>query len=138
MKAPTQLFNYGTCALSSGRKSKFKIDCDALTEADLRTCAELLKGILPPFDGARSVSTGGNLLATLLQESATWSSGGYPSQILIVDDVFTTGASISKERDKLRKIFPRTTIFGAVIFARAPTPKWITALFTLNPQLGLI
>ena len=132
-----QLFNWGSFSLSSGRHSKLKIDCDALTPADLQTCAKLLREILPPFDYAAGVRFGGYPLAEIMQEF-TVILRGQARQMLIVDDVFTTGASLCRERDKLRKLFPQAIFSGAVIVARAPTPHWITPLFTLNPHLDIV
>ena len=131
------LFQYGKFSLSSRRQSRLKLECNALTSADLDTCALLLQYILPAFDFAVGVSTGGDALAYRMQAFQTVETLN-PRQILIIDDVFTTGASICKERDKLKKKGPTAVIFGAVIFARAPTPAWVTALFTLNSQLSLI
>ena len=46
---------------------------------------------------------------------------------LIVDDVFTTGSSIEKERIRST----RRDQIGVVIFARNPTPAWVHPIFTM-------
>lgn len=132
-----QLFNWGAYILSSGRKSKLKIDCDALTPADLLACVKLLRAILSEFDYVVGIPSGGTALANLMQKYTTKEKGD-PHIILIVDDVFTTGASLCRERDRLQKLFPRATIFGAVIFSRMRLTDRLTSLFTLNPRLGIV
>jgi len=124
------LFNIGSFTLSSGATSNFKIDCDFLTDNDLATLAWLIAERLKcDFAKAVAVPQGGVRLATLLYPHTTVLS----ENILLVDDVLTTGASMERAREKL---FDRghlnTHIIGTVIFARGPCPYWITPLFTLT------
>lgn len=115
------LFQLGSFTLHSGEPSAYKIDCDALTDDDIKTVAFLMRG-LRPFGRVEGVPRGGVRLADALRDLCSPDS----SRVLIVDDVFTTGASMEQYRQR----FPDA--IGAVIFARKPTPPWIFALFSLN------
>jgi len=117
------LFNTGFYKLHSGQASNFKIDCDALTDEDIGTIALQLVQRLPEFGWVEGVPTGGIRLA----EAMVRYTDRHSDVILIVDDVFTTGASMEAKRDY------RLNVFGAVIFARAETPAWITPLFRMEP-----
>lgn len=120
------LFQHGDFTLSGGDSSHFKIECEALTEADWDCLARLLAERLPPFGGVIGVPTGGLLLAEAMVEYT-----GYSGTLLIVDDVLTTGGSM----ERMRKVQSWQEIIGAVVFARKPPPLWITPLFTLTPKL---
>lgn len=118
--SPSGLFQRGDFTLHSGEKSGIKIDCDALTDDDLDTIAWMLRGRLPSFGSVEGVPRGGLRLARFLEGYATM---GHP---LIVDDVYTTGASMEAHRgDRIAH--------GAVIFARREPPPWIVPLLTVAP-----
>ena len=51
------------------------------------------------------------------------------SNLLIVDDVYTTGGSI-------RKFAGDRSVIGAVVFARTKPPDWITPLFLMKGWLN--
>ena len=57
------------------------------------------------------------------------------SNILIVDDVLTTGKSMIERRQQLidHKI-KKELIKGVVLFSRGKCPKWVTPIFTLNKK----
>jgi orotate phosphoribosyltransferase len=117
------LFTLGEFTLHSGRTSNYKIDCDFLTDDDIATAAALLAERVPPFRSVIGIPRGGLRLAAAL--------GPYVSDegvILLADDVFTTGGSLTTER---RNHWDST--HGAVIFSRALTPDWVTSLFSLCP-----
>lgn len=120
---PTHLFNSGNFTLHSGQQSSFKIDCDALTTADLEALACFAVGFLPPFGSVEGVPTGGLSLAAALKPYAT------EGPLLIVDDVLTTGASMEEHRDSREAI-------GLVIFARGQVPAWVTPLFTFCQEIS--
>jgi orotate phosphoribosyltransferase len=117
------LFNIGSFNLHSGLSSDFKIDCDALTDDDIDAVAIQLVRRLPAFRTVEGIPQGGIRLAEAMYKYASLTS----DQILVVDDVFTTGRSMETQRDY------RTNVIGAVLFARNETPAWITSLFRMMP-----
>jgi orotate phosphoribosyltransferase len=113
------LFQLGDFTLHTGQKSLWKIDCDALTKEDWATLARMIYGIVPSFSFIEGVPSGGLALAEALQLYR--SSVG---ELLIVDDVLTTGTSMEELRAGRDAI-------GVVVFARRPCPPWIKALFQM-------
>lgn len=114
------LFRTGDFALSSGRRSNWKIDCEALTAWDWKTLALMLAERLPAFGKVEGVPRGGLLLAAAMEAYAT--SG--ESRLLVVDDVLTSGASMEKVRAGRHAV-------GAVVFARGSCPWWVMPLFQM-------
>jgi hypothetical protein len=124
------LFELANITLHSGRESFFKIECDALTGADWQAAGGMLARILPPFCGVLGVPRGGIRLMKALVPYQQW--GAHRS--LIVDDVWTTGASMEEFREaKQDRLSPE--VIGAVLFARGPVADWVTPLFTLHEGL---
>lgn len=121
------LFEYGDFTLNSGAKAKWKIECDALTVADLRALAFMAAQVLPPFYAAVGVPRGGTVLAEAVNEYK--SHGPW----LVVDDVLTTGGSMERQRARLDTANGPT--LGLVLFARGPCPPWVRALFQLPQEL---
>lgn len=117
------LFQSGKFTLHGGAESSFKIDCEALTEADLDCLARMISDLVGPFSCVYGVPTGGVRIANALRKYST----GTPWPNLIVDDVLTTGASMEEEYAK-----HAGKHIGAVIFARGPVPSWVTPLFTMR------
>ena len=129
------LFNLGDFTLHGGSKSKWKIDCDALTDDDINTLAHIIHKLVGPFRTVEGIPTGGLRLAKALEPLAG-SVGGLGRNIhLIVDDVLTTGGSMERARQKHMGQGPagRPGVMGAVIFARGKSPYWIRSVFNLNP-----
>jgi orotate phosphoribosyltransferase len=118
------LFQLGVFKLHSGEDSQFKIECGALTDDDLNCIAYLLSLRVPPFGSVLGIADGGLRLAQAMSKYTTEGS------LLIVDDVYTTGNSINSFLAA-----QGCEAYGAVIFARTPTPRWITPLFSLFPEL---
>jgi hypothetical protein len=116
IKNGVNLFNLGEFTLHGGQSSDFMIDCNALTDADLEAIAQKLSQKLPPFGSVEGIPTGGLRLAKAMKK---YVGDGQP---LIVDDVWTTGNSMNE----YRKNFPRSSVLGAVIFARGSVPPWVT------------
>ena len=120
---PSSLFQLGNFRLASGLQSGFKIECDALTDEDWTCLAWLLfQKIDEPFGFVEGVPTGGLKLAEKMRKYCTPGE----TEVLVVDDVWTTGKSMidyMKQRD--------LDGIGAVVFARGPVDRWVTALFTM-------
>jgi orotate phosphoribosyltransferase len=124
------LFQIGDFTLHSGARSSFKIDCDALSGDDWAALASLIAARIGPFRSVYGIPCGGTRLASLLCEQAT---GDWRDPVLIVDDVYTTGASMREAHSWMGNPDPITNIVGAVVFARQPVREpWITALFTMG------
>lgn len=116
--------------LHSGECSEWKIECDTLTDDDIKTLALMLNEILPPFHDVYGVPTGGTRIAKALKPYA---SGNDTDPQLIVDDVLTTGNSMEGAK---KGILGTSPIFepdpiGAVLFARGKCPDWIIPLFQM-------
>ncbi len=94
---PMNLFESGEFTLSSGAASAFRIECDALTQEDVETLALMISQMVGPFSDVIGVPRGGLRLAEALKPAAV-----LVGPVLIVDDVLTTGASITRVRDELR------------------------------------
>ena len=75
----------------SGLDLTWKIEMDALSDAEWWTIKKMIMEITPPFKEVVGIPRGGVKLASLLDEHTT---GEKTDPILIVDDVLTTGASI--------------------------------------------
>ena len=114
------LFQSGAFALHSGELSNWRIDCDALTDADIETLALVVAEGVGDFGTVEGVPKGGLRLAKALE---VYAQGG---SLLIVDDVLTTGASMEEQRAGREAV-------GAVIFARGECPAWVTPLFSSMP-----
>ncbi len=121
------LFQQGEFVLHSGERSDFRIDCNALTAADIEALAAQLRRRLPEFREVAGVPSGGERLAAALAPFATGQVADLP---LIVDDVYTTGSSMAAWRGQQRAL-------GAVLFARrAVAEPWILPLFTMTREGG--
>jgi orotate phosphoribosyltransferase len=110
------LFNYGLFDLHSGGTSKYKIDCDFHTMADLEAFASLAKDFIK-FSSVIGIPRGGLRFAACLEQYVT------EGPTLIVDDVLTTGFSM----EEARKQYPYA--IGLVIYSRITPPPWIKAIY---------
>jgi orotate phosphoribosyltransferase len=120
------LFVGGNFTLHSGAKSKFKIDCDALTDAEILTLAALIVERVRPFKEVYGVPRGGLRIAEALRRYAdpAW------DWVLVVDDVLTTGKSMEEVASKMMDAGEK--VQGAVIFSRTRSvPVYIMPLFIL-------
>lgn len=124
----TRLFQLGLFQLASGRMSKFKIDCDALTPDDWDCLAVLLLDLVAPFSEVHGVPTGGLAFADALRPHVDPGS----SFVLVVDDVWTTGGSMREFiHDNIEIFGGGRLIQRAVVFARAATSSDVQAIFTM-------
>ena len=117
------LFQLGDFTLSSGARSSWKIDADALTDADIEALAEMIRLMVGPFASVEGVPRGGLRLAEALRKHCS-----LQGKLLIVDDVLTTGGSMETHRLNMDG---GTPVVGAVIFARGQCPPWIQAVCQL-------
>lgn len=117
------LFQRGDFTLASGQESQFKIDCDALDQDDIDSLAWLINSMFNAgFGHVEGVPTGGLRLAEALER---YCRPEITARLLIVDDVWTTGGSMRKQRaGRYRSI-------GAVLFARHPVDSWVFPLFRM-------
>lgn len=124
------LFQLGDFTLSSGAKSKWKLECDALDGDDWVALAEMIRQLVGPFGSCEGVPRGGLRLATALQPFVA-----LQGPHLIVDDVLTTGRSMFSLKSLCMSGGgyggPKQEIVGAVVFARGQCPNWIKPLFQM-------
>ncbi len=113
----SSLFQIGEFELSSGQTSYWKIDCDALTEADWDALAMMAAEVLEPFSMIVSVPMGGDPFAKALEKYCTEQGG-----LLVVEDVVTTGASMERIR-------AGRDAQGITVFSRGQAPPWVRVLF---------
>lgn len=117
------LFNEGKFTLHSGEISDFKIDCDFLTDEDIKTLAGLIAKRIGYFTAVEGVPTGGTRLALALEKSVVHDH--HADRLLIVDDVLTSGGSMEQHRAGREAT-------GVVLFARGECPRWVFPVFTLG------
>lgn len=127
------LFQLGDFTLASGVHSSWKIECDALAEGDWQALALMLFEHLPrPFYNVVGVPRGGEPLARALEPMATLET----RRLLVVDDVWTTGGSMTRYINgnfptRNDPAFFYEAIDRAVVFARSPVPPAVLALFSV-------
>lgn len=120
-KTPINLFVNEPFTSRAGLPLDWKIECDALSDADIETITAMIARRFL-FRQAIGIPRGGLRLARALQ---MYRLPGHP--ILIIDDVFTTGKSMQAARKDLGN-----NTIGVVIFARGKCPDWITPIFQLT------
>lgn len=116
--------------MSNGGNSHWKIECDALTLEDWKCLAYLVARRFS-FKAVYGVPRGGIPFAEALEKYANAES----PNILIVDDVVTTGKSMNEMIIKLSEhpAVERSNIIGIAVFSRAPGfPGWIRPIFRLG------
>ena len=122
------LFNNGEFILHSGSTSRFKIDCDHLSEEDLAALAAMIAPKLKPFQKVIGIPTGGLRFADYLKQYET---NNEEDGWLIADDVLSTGSSFVEFRKMYFSEEPFNKARGVVIFARGPCPEWVQPIFKL-------
>jgi orotate phosphoribosyltransferase len=117
------LFQKGEFSLSSGLKSDFKIECDALTDEDINTLAFIVSRKIK-FKRALGVVSGGIKFADALDK---YKVDDWNLPTLIADDVLTTGSSMERVRRAISE-----TVIGVVVFARGKCPDWVNPVFQME------
>lgn len=109
--------------------TKWKIECEALTDQDWLTVTEWVSHYYN-FSAVCGVPRGGTKLALNL---AAYIQSSEDYGHLIVDDVYTTGGSMRACRDRLRNEgVLRDPYYGVVLFARGIVKeKWIRPIFQM-------
>jgi orotate phosphoribosyltransferase len=126
------LFQLGNFVLNSGAKSKFKLECDALTNEDIEALAYMISTMVGPFGYVEGIPRGGLRLAKALEQYITPIDDWVSFTRLIVDDVLTTGRSMENARIKYQNNTMSLPVKGVVIFARGKCPDWITPVFQMT------
>lgn len=118
------LFKQGDFTLHSGDKSDWIIDCNALSDENLKILALIGSRLVEPFSLVYGIPRGGLRFEIALIKYAV------PLKIsancLVVDDVLTTGKSMQETMEELK------ATQGLVIFARGPLPKGVKAIWNLG------
>jgi orotate phosphoribosyltransferase len=122
------LFQYGDFTLHSGAKSKWKIECDALTKEDWDGLAQMayekIRHLgLGGFGAVEGVPRGGIPFAEAMKKYITT---GHKT-LLICEDVVTTGSSMKAQLDKCGV----TDVLGVAVFARGVVPSWVVPVFQM-------
>lgn len=124
------LFTLGDFTMHSGNVGHWKIECDALTDADIECLAFMLAERVGPFSRVEGIPRGGLRIAAAMERYASpYEAFGTP---LVVDDVLSTGASFFDWELE----HPGVEARGAVLFARGPCPGWVTPLFSMLARVG--
>ena len=130
------LFELGEFKLANGGLTNWKVECDALTEGDWRGLALMTYEVVDPFDLVFGVPTGGYPYERAMRRYArTDRESDDQLDVLIVDDVFTTGGTITSFREHLESQYKNISVQGAVAFARSAPPEWIVPLWGLYPRV---
>lgn len=110
----------------SGDRLDFKIECDNLTEEDLETIAYIVSKKFD-FKMVFGVPTGGLIFEEKLKKYTRDDS----NNILIIDDVLTTGLSMRDMRSKVFSKYCQYNMIGVVLFSRNKHDKWIHPIFQM-------
>jgi hypothetical protein len=120
------LFKSGSFKAHSGEILPFKIECDALQPHSMETLCAIIASKYS-FNAVWGVPTGGIRIARLLGKYCI----PHGKDILIVDDVLTTGGSMEKFKEEIELQFPDSSIIGVVLFARGRCPTWVDPVFQM-------
>ena len=123
----THLFQSVDFKSHSGIDLSWKIECDALQDAEWFTISKMIMELSPPFRKAVGIPRGGVKLGNLLDVHGT---GKRTDPICIVDDVLTTGGSMNDFK-RTKQWREPTKYIGWVVFARTAPPDWVNVLFQM-------
>jgi hypothetical protein len=131
-RTSARLFESGDFTSHAGLPLKWKLECDAIHPDEWKALAKMVMDYQDrPFYKAVGIPRGGLPFAAAMNEYA---SGNENDQIMICDDVFTTGTSM---REFIAENYPMWSAgqgFRWVVFARQPCyehPNHVRALFTM-------
>jgi hypoxanthine phosphoribosyltransferase len=119
------LFESGKFKSHSGKTLPFKIDCDYLNNDDIDCIAKYISSKCT-FGLVIGIPSGGDRLADALEQ---YVKPDAPFNVLIVDDVLTTGASMEYGKASMQGYVHHKDIIGWVIFARTEPKPWINYMF---------
>ena len=126
------LFEVGDFVSHAGKELPWKIECDAIRPEWWDALARMVMDYQErPFYKAVGIPRGGVPFAQAMNKYA---SGDPNDQIMICDDVFTTGTSF---KEFIKENYPDWTMgqgYRWVVFARQPCyehPHHVRALFTM-------
>lgn len=122
------LFKYGLFRLSSGHLDHFRIDCEHLNALEWSALAQYIAERVRVFRDVVGVETGGEALAKFLKGFAQ---GDIQQPLLIVDDVWTTGASMRKCAEHWTSCLPMAhrQWIGWVVFSRGKLDNNVESVF---------
>lgn len=132
------LFVPETFVAHSGGTLHWKIECEALTDADWRCLALMAASMLPPFNRVVGIPRGGVPFADALRSHVTPGAHAW----VLADDVWTTGGSMREALEALRHPHvPEDEIdwpVGVVAFSRSPDPLpiWCRAVLSVDPRVA--
>jgi len=119
-----QLFVDVKFIASSGQELSWKVECNAISEAEWDWAAARVAERFT-FREVHGIPGGGlpfeKALRPYIQKDGHC--------FLIVDDVLTTGGSMEKAKEDLRRRHKGVPRIGVVLFARVSPPPWIGALW---------
>ena len=122
------LFKDGSFTSHSGEELPFKIECDALTDEDIWCIAKHIAS-KTSFGLVHGIPRGGCRLQEALEPYACFEA---PFNILIVDDVLTTGESMEEAKAAYPPQVHPNDLVGWVIFARSKPPDWVHTVFMME------
>lgn len=127
------LFQRGDFTLRSGRKSTYKVECDAMTEADWAGVAAAIaeEKLLLPFSGVSGVPRGGVPFAAAMMKYVTPGA----NTLLVCEDIVTTGGSMEKWLAGLvaDPAVQFEWVIGVCFIARGEVPFWVTPFLQMRP-----
>ena len=125
------LFERADFTSHSGVALSWKIDCDALTDDDIETLAQIAGYRIGEYRKVVGIPRGGLRLAAAMERLPNLNPAD--SRVLIVDDVLPTGKSMAEARMALGDEDGWWRAVGLVIFARGCCSSWIRPLFQMPP-----
>ena len=125
------LLKTGDFVSHSGLTLPFKINCDSLTNDDIGCIAEYI-ATKCEFGVVFGIIRGGIRLAEALEPYAVQEA---PFNVLVVDDVLTTGQSMEQNKANLPPQVHRNDVIGWVIFARTEPLEWINYVFKTSEDM---